>query len=132
MNKICKMMKRDSRGFTLVELMVVLVIIGILVAIAVPLFKNVQDSAKTKAINANLRTINGAISMYIAEEGKPEDMSTLGGDDGALVTKEYLQKWPIGPKIGDTNVTYSVNATGHAESSVDPDTLEPPEEPEGT
>ena len=132
MNKICKMMKRDSRGFTLVELMVVLVIIGILVAIAVPLFKNVQNSAKTKAINANLRTINGAISMYLAEEEEPANLTTLGGDEGLLVTKKYLQKWPTGPKIGDMNVTYSVNAIGHAESSVDPDTLEPPEEPEGT
>jgi len=46
MNTICKKLKRDSKGFTLVELMVVLLIIGILVAIAIPIYTKTQENAK--------------------------------------------------------------------------------------
>ena len=61
MEKICKMLKRNNKGFTLVELMVVLLIIGILVAIAIPIYNSTQAKAKEKACAANLRTIDGAI-----------------------------------------------------------------------
>ena len=59
----------DKNGFTLVELMVVVVIIGILVAIIVPIYGKIQDNAAIKAHEANLRTIDGAISMFQAEFG---------------------------------------------------------------
>ncbi|NLN65275.1 MAG: prepilin-type N-terminal cleavage/methylation domain-containing protein, partial [Clostridiaceae bacterium] len=56
--------KRNEKGFTLVELMVVVVIIGVLTAIAVPVYNNATSKAKLNAIAANLRIINGAISQY--------------------------------------------------------------------
>ncbi len=69
---------KNQKGFTLVELMVVVVIIGILVAIIIPIYNRVQDNAAMKSHEANLRTIDGAISMYVAEEGAdPEDIDTL-------------------------------------------------------
>ncbi|HBI26232.1 MAG TPA: hypothetical protein DDY25_00665, partial [Peptococcaceae bacterium] len=61
MDRFYKMMKRDNKGFTLVELMVVLLILGILVAIAIPIYNNVTGKANLNAIAANLRTIDGAI-----------------------------------------------------------------------
>lgn len=60
----------NEKGFTLVELMVVVVIIGILVAIIIPIYGNVQDNSAMKAHESNLRAIDGAISMYNAQEGK--------------------------------------------------------------
>ncbi|MGI6412512.1 MAG: type IV pilin protein [Syntrophomonadaceae bacterium] len=55
---------RNQKGFTLVELMVVVAIIGILSAIAVPVYRNVTEKANRSAVEANLRTIDGAIMMY--------------------------------------------------------------------
>jgi type II secretion system protein G len=83
MDRIYKMMKRNNKGFTLVELMVVLLILGILVAIAIPIYNKTTDKAKEKACFANQRTIEGAAAQYRAEEEKwPENLAALS---------EYLQ-----------------------------------------
>ena len=68
----------QNKGFTLVELMVVVAIIGILVAIAVPIFGEVTDSAERSAAEGNLRTIDGAIMMYRADKGN----YPVSGDEG--------------------------------------------------
>lgn len=85
---------KNQKGFTLVELMVVVIIIGILVAIIIPIYGRVQDNAAMKSHEANLRTIDGAISMYVAEEGTNPD------DIDALVTAGFLTEKPeIPPRI---------------------------------
>ena len=63
-----KMLRKDE-GFTLVELMVVVLIIGILVAIAVPVFLNASASAQAKSCQANQRTFIGALSTFNANAG---------------------------------------------------------------
>jgi type II secretion system protein G len=63
----------SQKGFTLVELMVVIAIIGILTAIAVPKFGAATDSANKAKIQADLRTLDCAISMYYAKESKYPD-----------------------------------------------------------
>ncbi len=97
MKTICRMLKRDSKGFTLVELMVVLLIIGILVAIAIPIYNATQKNAKMKACQANIRTINGAVSQWAAANNKePAELADV--DDQAAALNPYL-------KDGFNNIT---------------------------
>ena len=57
-------MCRRQKGFTLIELMIVILIIAILVAIAVPVYLAATKSAKRRTCQANLRTIDSAVNAY--------------------------------------------------------------------
>lgn len=100
--KIRKMMT-NQKGFTLVELMVVIAIIGILAAIAIPKMSTATDSSKIAKIQADLRTIGGAVSMYQARIGSlPSTLADLAGD------KKELAAVPTPPSGAGA---YTLNAT---------------------
>lgn len=94
-----KFMNKNKKGFTLVELMIVVVIMAILVAVAVPIFNTVTTNAKNKTCAANARTLSGQINAIILNEGVSE------GSDGAitvLAIDELTNDSTIGNLIADS------------------------------
>lgn len=104
---------RNEQGFTLIELMVVVLIIGILVAIAIPVFQSTQNNAKRRACFANLRTMNGGMEQYNAEavEFAPgttiANLSALTGSTvvNSIAYGPWLKKYPRCPGGG----TYAID-----------------------
>jgi type II secretion system protein G len=124
MDRFYKMMKKDNKGFTLVELMVVLLILGILVAIAaMPIYNKTQENAQKKACQSNLRTLDGAAAQYHAATGAYPNATDYNGltnlEGNEFVGEEgYIKELPTCPGGGvynydATNGKFSCNVSDH-------------------
>jgi len=121
-----------KKGFTLVELMVVVVIVAILAAVAIPLLTGRIDASKWSEANASAGTIRTAVRAYFAE--KPTAAQALSGtmDDAALQTALGLYTIDLTGTYflpGDYNID-SVNANGMAAITVSGGSL--PDSPAGS
>lgn len=108
-------MKRNKRtkGFTLVEIMIVVLIIGILLAIAVPNFLKARETSRTKTCIANLRQIESGKEQWAMENNQGATATPAQAD----LTPNYVKSWPGCPSSGtytignmSTNPTCSVGA----------------------
>lgn len=119
-----------KKGFTLIELMVVVLIVGILAAASIPMMRGRIDSAKWSEATATAGTIKSAVRVYFAEKGN----ST--GITGALSTASI--QTALGFTAADLTGTYfvpgdyvidSVDANGNAQITVTPSQDNAPETP---
>ncbi len=94
-----------TRAFTLVEILVVVVILGILAAVVVPQFTTATDDARTNAAYSELQKVRRAIDVYMARnQGSAPPITTGFGTWGPLVgTRDYLKEAPMNRYIPATN-----------------------------
>ncbi|HNX90644.1 MAG TPA: prepilin-type N-terminal cleavage/methylation domain-containing protein [Candidatus Omnitrophota bacterium] len=95
-----------NKGFTLVEIMIVVAIIALIAAVALPNFMKNADIARRNTCLSNLKLIDGAKTLWAIETGTPE------GDTVSMVdiVSAYIKKDPICPSGG----TYDVGEVGTA------------------
>ena len=105
-------MTKNQKGFTLVELMIVVAIIGILAAVAIPKFADMLEKSREGATKGNLSAIKSAVSNYYADQqGKyPTTLNTtsysgLTLSDGPAFIPQYIDQLP------------GVKATGKAKAN---------------
>ena len=95
-------------GFTLVEIMIVVAIIGLLAAIAVPNFVKARTTAQMNACINNLRQIDGAIQQWALEQKKDANATVTYSD-----IRDYLKSSVVCPAGGTTpEDSYSLSNVG--------------------
>ncbi len=85
---------RGRRGFTLIEMIIVFTMIGILVGLALPQFKNAAKKAREATLKEDLTILRKLIDQYFSDKAKyPAALQTL-------VDEKYLRKIPVDPITG--------------------------------
>ena len=115
-----KINKSSKSGFTLVEIMIVVAIIGLLAAIAIPNFVKARNTAQANACINNMRQIDSAIQQWALEKGKKDNdpVDTTGADGVQTYIKgQVLPTCPagnaaytVGPNVNSTPSVQCVNA----------------------
>lgn len=112
--------QNDNRGFTLIELILVVAIIGVLASIILPKFADMLDRAKIAALKGHLGALRSAMALYYADnEGLMPDYSPGVSTDflQTNLTPRYIEKIPTvrWPRI---YIPFTTNTVAHPENSI--------------
>jgi|HubBroStandDraft_6_1064221.scaffolds.fasta_scaffold378493_2 general secretion pathway protein G len=107
---------RLQRGFTLVEILIVVIILGILAAIVIPQFTNASQNARESSLQSTLQTLRSQIQLYKLQHGDAlPDLTTAGAGWAPLTASTsygtptqtygpYMQAVPVNPMNGNSTV----------------------------
>ena len=98
---------RSNKGFTLVEIMIVVVIIGLLAAMAIPAFQKVRQSSQDKAVLNNARQLSAAADQYYLENG----VSTVASTDLIGATNYVKVVNTVASETYPANLTQGITIT---------------------
>ncbi|MGM0365598.1 MAG: type II secretion system protein [Actinomycetota bacterium] len=94
MKTLYKYLKRDQRGFTLVELLIVVIILAVLSGIAVPSYMALRNRARESATENEMKNIATALELYNADQEEYPDDDTFLGDDLSDGDNVYMSNVP--------------------------------------
>jgi general secretion pathway protein G len=139
-------MKRNARGFTLVEILIVVIILGILAAIVIPQFTSASSDARKSSVQSTLQSLRSQIELFKTQHNDvpPKDATslwaalqnktTIGDTAGATPAAAnpygpYVQNPPVNPLNNSSSVgaaaaagtgwVYALGANGYYISAVD-------------
>jgi len=91
-----------KRAFTLIEILIVVVILGILAAVVVPQFTNAADDANDAAVRTQLQTLRGQIELFRAQNSADPNLLTTGWED--MIEGNYLMSAPTNPLASSSTI----------------------------
>jgi general secretion pathway protein G len=118
-------MKRNARGFTLVEILIVVIILGILAAIVIPQFTNASNDARNNSLSSTLQTVRSQLELFKIQHGDKPPVAAgmwaiMTGKSNTTDTQNvntsgvfgpYLQQAPVNPLNGQSAVGASASTT---------------------
>jgi len=110
-------MRWNARGFTLIELMIVVAIIGILCSIAVPLYANVTARSRIAKAQADIRTLVAAVSAYQSHMSTYpvalSDLTRVVTNPSGITAGPFMASIPTPPtSFWGSAYSYTTNANG--------------------
>jgi general secretion pathway protein G len=102
-----------KRGFTLVEILIVVVILGILAAIVIPQFTQASTEAKTNSLASDLQTLRSQIELYKVQHNDIGPGNTIAGGVGTASLADFE-----GQMVYTTDIDANINGTSKVRTGV--------------